>query len=128
MHYTTGSTFLHVSGMKPKVVLPCLLPEVQVTPTGDQLGHTVLPYFQIDYRLMHGSEKGWCFFWSALTQCLRTKKRRVPRFPSLIKIVLQVPISGHWFMFLAFGEKSLCPTTELSPFTEYLMSCVLDFV
>lgn len=93
----------------------------------DQLGHGVLPYLQIDCRLMHGSEKGWCLIWSALTWWLRTKNRRAPRLPSCPSSV-HPPISGHWLMFLAVGETLLCSTKELSPSIVYLMSCGLDFV
>lgn len=51
-----------------------------------------------------------------LTVCLRTKKRRVIRFPGFIKNVLQVPISEYWPMFLASG-KNCCvsPKNSLIP-------------
>ena len=50
------------------------------------------------------------------------------RFPNFIRIVLQVPISGHWLMFLGAGEKLLCFTKACPPSIVYLMSCALDFV
>lgn len=44
------------------------------------------------------------------------------------KIVLQVPISGHWLVLLGAGEKLLCFTKTLFTSIVCLVSCALDFI